>query len=149
MRHTPGHPAGAIPPRTTTTTAPPAVSAPQAVSAHAATYQVSSSTYSLVLAATNGECWVEATSTATGSVLFTTTLFSGQSHTIPATGPVTVIAGAPGAFAATVNGAAVTLPPGNQAPFTLHFVTAGSAGTARSTRRRRPASSTSTSTSAP
>jgi hypothetical protein len=69
-------------------------------------------------------------------VLFTTTLFSGQSHTVPATGPVTVIAGAPGAFGATVNGAAVTLPPGNQAPFTLHFDTAGSGGT----------SSTSTST---
>jgi hypothetical protein len=130
------HPGGRHPTPTTTTTAPPAISAPQAVSAHAATYQVSSASYSLVLAATNGECWVEATSTATGSVLFTTTLFSGQSHTVPATGPVTVIAGAPGAFAATVNGAAVTLPPGNQAPFTLHFDTAGSGGT----------SSTSTST---
>jgi Domain of unknown function (DUF4115) len=114
---------------TTTTTSPPAVSAPQAVSAHAATYQVSSSNYSLVLAATNGECWVEATNTATGSVLFTTTLFSGQSHAIPATSSVTVIAGAPGAFAATINGAAVTLPLGNQAPFTLHFVTVGSGGT--------------------
>src|SRR5262249_50875009 len=97
---------------TTTTTAPPAVSAPQASSAHAATYQVSSASYSLVLAATNGECWVEATNTATGSVLFTTTLFSGQSHTIPASGSVTVVAGAPGSFAATVNGAAVTLPSG-------------------------------------
>ncbi len=124
------HGAGRRPTSTTTTTAPPAISAPQAVSAHAATYQVSSPSYSLVLAATSGECWVEATNSATGSVLFTTTLFSGQSHTIPVTGPVTVIAGAPGAFAATVNGAAVTLPLGNQAPFTLHFVTAGSGGTA-------------------
>jgi Domain of unknown function (DUF4115) len=94
---------------------------------------VTPSTYSLVLAAPNGECWVEATSTATGAVLFTATLFSGQSHAIPATGPVTVIAGAPGAFAATVNGAAVTLPPGNQAPFTLHFVMAGSNGATGST----------------
>ena len=93
---------------------------------------MTSSNYSLVLAATNGECWVEATSTATGSVLFTTTLFSGQSHTIAVTGSVTVIAGAPGAFAATIDGAAVTLPLGNQAPFTLHFVTAGSGGTAAS-----------------
>jgi uncharacterized protein DUF4115 len=106
---------------TTTTTAPPGVSAPQGATAHAATYQVSASSYSLALAANSGECWVEATDTTTGAVLFTATLFSGQSHTIAATGPVTVIAGAPGAFAATVNGAAVTLPPGNQAPFTLHF----------------------------
>ena len=64
-------------------------------------------------------------------MLFTTTLLSGQSHTIAASGPVTVIAGAPDVFAATVDGATVTLPPGNQAPFTLNFLTASatSAGT--------------------
>ena len=62
-------------------------------------------------------------------MLFTTTLLAGQSHAIAATGPVTVIAGAPGAFSATVNGAPVTLPPGNQAPFTLQFQTAAAAST--------------------
>jgi hypothetical protein len=111
---------------TTTTTAPPAVSAPQLASANAATYQVSSSTYSLELAATTGECWVQATNATTGAVLFSATLYSGQSHTVPASGPVIVIAGAPGAFSATVDGATVSLPPGNQAPFTLHFDTPGS-----------------------
>ena len=108
---------------TTTSTAPPAVSAPQAGTAHTATYQVTDQSYSLSLAATAAECWVEATSTANGSVLFTATLFPGQSHTIAASGPVTVIAGAPGSFAATVNGSAVTLPLGYQAPFTLTFQT--------------------------
>ena len=73
------------------------VSAPTASTAHAATYHVADASYSLSLAATAAECWVEATDTATGSVLFTATLFSGQSHTIAATGPVTVIAGAPAA----------------------------------------------------
>ena len=67
------------------------------------------------------------TDTASGSVLFTATLFSGQSHTIAATGPVTVIAGAPAAFSATVNGSNVTLPIGYQAPFTLSFETAQAA----------------------
>ncbi len=114
---------------TTTTTAAPAVSAPTVASPHSATYQVAAADYSLTLAATTGECWVEATDTATGSVLFTTTLLAGQSHAISATGPVTVIAGAPGAFSATVNGAPVTLPPGNQAPFTLQFQTAPAAST--------------------
>ena len=128
-----GHPTTSRRTTTTTTTTPPAVSAPQFVSAHAATYQVSSPNYSLVLAATTGECWVEATNSTTGAVLFTTTLFSGQSHTIPATGPVTVIAGAPGAFSATINGTAVALPPGNQAPFTLHFLMAGASGATGST----------------
>jgi hypothetical protein len=113
---------------TTSTTAPPSVSPPSATSAHTASYTVSDAAYSLNIAATTGECWVDVTNTATGAVLFTTTLQSGQSHTIAASGPVTVIAGAPGAFAATVDGAAVTLPPGNQAPFTLHFLTASGAG---------------------
>ena len=109
---------------TTSTTAPPAVSAPATVSANAATYMVAAPSFSLNLAATTGECWVEVTNPATGSVLFTATLLAGQSHAVAATGPVTVIAGAPGAFTATVNGAPVTLPAGNQAPFTLHFLTA-------------------------
>ena len=106
---------------------PPSVSAPSAATTHTATYTVSDAAYSLNIAATTAECWVDVTNPATGAVLFTTTLQSGQSHTIAASGPVTVIAGAPEAFAATVNGAAVTLPPGNQAPFTLKFLTASSA----------------------
>ena len=61
--------------------------------------------YSLSLAATIGECWVEATETTSGPVLFTGTLKPGQSHIVTATGAVTVIAGAPAVFAATVNGA--------------------------------------------
>jgi hypothetical protein len=108
---------------TTSTTAPPSVSAPTAATAHTATYTVTAPTYSLTVAATTGQCWVDVTNTATGAVLFTTTLQSGQSHAVPATGPVTVIAGAPAVFSATVNGAPVALPPGNQAPFTLKFQT--------------------------
>jgi hypothetical protein len=127
--HGTGHHHATTSTTTTTTTAPP-VSEPGSASAHTATYTVAASDYSLTLAATAGECWVEATNTATGAVLFTTTLLSGQSHAIAATGPVTVIAGAPGAFSATVNGAPVTLPPGNQAPFTLHFETASGTPTA-------------------
>ena len=119
------------PKTTTTTTTPPAVSSPKATSPHAATYQVASDSFSLVLSASNGECWVEATTTS-GTTLFTGTLFTGQSHTVTATGSVTVVAGAPAAFAATVNGAAVSLPFGYQSPFTLTFVTPGSAGSAGS-----------------
>jgi hypothetical protein len=121
------HAAGRHPATTTTTTAPLAVSAPASPTAHSATYQVGDASFTLSLAATTGECWVDATSTATGAVLFTGTLFAGQSHAISATGPVTVIAGAPVAFTATVDGSPVTLPPGFQAPFTLSFQTAPTA----------------------
>jgi hypothetical protein len=107
------------------------VSAPTPVSANAATYQVADASYSLALGANNGECWVDATD-STGKVLYEGVLFTGQSDTVAATGPVTVLAGAPGAFTARVNGAAVVLPPGAQAPFTLTFLppgtTAGTAG---------------------
>ncbi len=123
----PRHTGQQRPAPTTTSTAPLTVSAPAASTAHGATYHVADATYALDLAATSGQCWVEATDTATGSVLFTGTLFSGQSHTIAATGPVTVIAGAPAAFSASVDGSAVTLPFGYQAPFTLSFATAQTA----------------------
>jgi hypothetical protein len=117
---------------TTTTTRPPTVSEPQGATANAATYAVADASYSLTLGANNGECWVSATDTSTGKVLFSGTLFTGQSETVAASGPMTVIAGAPGAFTATVNGAAVVLPPGAQAPFTLTFLspsgTTGSTG---------------------
>jgi cytoskeletal protein RodZ len=108
---------------TTTTTAPPAVSAPQSTSAQAATYKVAAASYSVNLAATGGECWVQATAQG-GNVVFSGVLPSGQSHTVAVSGPLTVEAGAPGSFAATVDGAAVSLPPGAQAPFTLSFVPA-------------------------
>ncbi len=105
----------------TTSTAPPAVSAPQGATAHSASYLVTGSNYALAFSASGGDCWIQVTNVTNGSVLFSATLSPGQSHALTVTGPVTVIAGAPSSFAATVNGAAVTLPPGNQAPFTLQF----------------------------
>ena len=62
-------------------------------------------------------------------MLYTGTLFSGQSQTVAADGPVDVVAGAPGAFVATVNGTPVTLPPGSLAPFTLTFQPPGATAT--------------------
>jgi hypothetical protein len=106
----------------------PVVSAPAPTSPNAANYAVGVADYSLSLSAASGDCWVSATNTSDGSVLFTGVLTAGQSHTIAATGPVTVVAGAPAAFAATVNGVAVQLPFGFQAPFTLKFDTPGTGG---------------------
>jgi hypothetical protein len=82
---------------------------------------VADASYSLALGANNGECWVSATDTSTGKVLYTGVLFTGQSETVAATGTVTLVVGAPGAFTATVDGVAVVLPPGAQAPSTLTF----------------------------
>lgn len=110
-----------------TTTVVPIVSAPGLSSAYTATYTVGVSSFSLGLSATSGPCWVEATDGA-GTVLFTGILGPGQTHTVAGSGPVSVIAGAPATFAATVNGEAVTLPTGFLAPFTLHFLSASGSG---------------------
>jgi hypothetical protein len=107
---------------TTTSTTLPLVSQPAVASDHEATYSVGLTSFPIVLSATSGPCWVEATDTANGSTLFTGVLEPGQQHTVDATGSLSVIAGAPAAFAATIDGAAVTLPSGYQAPFTLQFV---------------------------
>jgi hypothetical protein len=111
----------------TTTTLAPVVSAPVPTSPNAANYQVGVDSYSLGLSATSSDCWVSATNTSTGAVLFIGVMTAGQSQTVAATGPVTVVAGAPAAFAATVNGVAVQLPFGFQAPFTLQLQTPGAA----------------------
>jgi hypothetical protein len=119
----------------TTTTVAPVVSAPAPTSPNDATYQVGvAGSYSLVLSATSSYCWVSATNASDGTVLFTGSLTPGESHTVTASGPVNIVAGAPADFAATVNGVAVQLPFGFQAPFTMHLVTPGTAsGSASST----------------
>ena len=122
---------------TTSTTAPPAVSAPTAATAHTATYTVAAASYSLSIAATTGECWVDVTNTGDGL---------GALHDDAPVRPVPHRRGHRSGhgdrrrtrrFAATVNGAPVTLPPGNQAPFTLTFQTPGAPGST-APRRRRP-----------
>jgi hypothetical protein len=109
---------------TTPTTSAPAVSPPQSSTPSAATYEVSSSEFTLALSATTGVCWVDAT-TASGSTLFTGTLQPGDRQAVAATGPVTLVVGAPTVLAASVDGTPVALPPGFHTPFTMHFVTAG------------------------
>jgi Domain of unknown function (DUF4115) len=109
---------------TTTTSAPsPTVSAPQAATAQSATYDIAETTYTMTFTATSGACWVDATSSATRATLFSGTLVAGAQHSFSATGPVTVIVGAPTVLKATVDGQAVVLPAGFQTPFTMSFVT--------------------------
>ncbi len=108
---------------TTSTPPPPPVSSPQAATTQSATYDVADTTFTVTLTATSGACWVDATSSATGSTLFSGTLAAGVQHSFSATGPVTLIVGAPTVLHATVDGDAVVLPPGFQTPFTMSFVT--------------------------
>jgi hypothetical protein len=108
---------------TTSTPPPPTVSSPRAATTQSATYDVADATFTVTLTATSGACWVDATSSATGTTLFSGTLAAGVQHSFSATGPVTLIVGAPTVLHATVDGDAVVLPPGFQTPFTMSFVT--------------------------
>jgi hypothetical protein len=108
---------------TTSTAPPPPVSSPQAATTQSATYDVADTTFTVTLTATSGACWVDATSSASGTTLFSGTLAAGAQHSFSASVPVTLIVGAPTVLHATVDGDAVVLPRGFQTPFTMSFVT--------------------------
>jgi hypothetical protein len=85
---------------------------------------VSGANFSLSFAATSGPCWVDATSSSSGATLFAGALRPGAQQSLNATGPVTVIIGAPTVLAVSVDGSPVALPTGFRTPFTMRFVTA-------------------------
>jgi cytoskeletal protein RodZ len=103
---------------TTTTTRPTQVVA-VASTAASATYPVGTTSYQVTVAAT-APCWVLATSTASGSTLWTGTLQAGASQVIQASGPATVELGALSATL-TLDGVPVTLPNPVGAPFVATF----------------------------
>ncbi len=70
-----------------------------------------------------GLCWVDATAASTGNVVWTGTLQTGQSQSIPATGSLIVRLGAANDVTVTMNGEPVVLPSGFQSPFNMSFVT--------------------------
>jgi hypothetical protein len=114
---------GATTANSTSTTSPPVV-VPQSGTSRGATYAVPGSTFTLAFSATSGVCWVDATNSTTGATLFSGTLRPGLQHSLVASGPVTVVLGAPTVLAVSVNGGSVALPPGFQSPFTMKFTTA-------------------------
>jgi hypothetical protein len=111
---------------TTSTTAPPSLTA-TTWTATTATYLAPASSYTLTVAATTGRCWVNVTSSS-GAVLLSATLPPGQKQSLPVSGVVTVILGAPSSVAVSLNSEAVTLPVGFQTPFTMTLQPPSSVG---------------------
>jgi hypothetical protein len=129
-------PATHPPPTSSTTTTPtapstappPAVSSPQQSTPRGATYDVTGNAFTLSLTATSAPCWVDVTNGASGTMAFEGTLEPGAKQSLAVSAPVTVVVGAPAALGASVNGAAVALPPGFQTPFTMNFVVPAPSG---------------------
>jgi hypothetical protein len=121
--------------RTTTTTAPKATTTTVPTSFVAATstptsatYVPPAPTYTLTLTATTGACWVTVKS-STGSTVFSQTLASGQTQSVPLTGAGTIDLGAPSALTVTLDRKPVVLPNGYQTPFLMTFQPAGASPT--------------------
>lgn len=87
-----------------------------------ATYQVSSSAFTVAVNA-SGPCWIEAKRSANSTkTLYEGTLEAGTRHSIDTTGSVWVRLGAPENAQVSLDGTAVQLPPGSS-PFNLSFET--------------------------
>jgi len=105
------------PPPTTTTL--PVRFTPQSSTATTALYVAPSADYTVNVNATTGSCWVEVTSVATGTVLYTATLTPGEQQSVKASGTTTVLMGAPGAVAVSIDQTPVAFPLGYATPFTM------------------------------
>jgi hypothetical protein len=88
--------------------------------ASTASYIAPAKAYTVTITA-SGLCWIEATATATGSVVWTGTLQSGQSKAIAATGNLRLRLGAANDVAVTLNGKPVVMPAGFASPFDMTF----------------------------
>jgi len=103
-----------------TTTALSSVLTPTTPTAFSAAYAAPASPYTVVIDA-SAQCWVMATSSSTGKVVWTGTVAGGGSQSIPATGDLTVELGAPTEVTVMMDGRPVQLPTGYRSPFDLNF----------------------------
>jgi RodZ C-terminal domain len=103
---------------TTPTTAPKSLVTVSATPA-AGTYTVPGPTYTVTLTVTSGECWVQATSTDTGSALFTGLIAPGAPQVLHASGVTLLDIGAPHSLQVSVNGVPATYPAGFLTPFNM------------------------------
>ena len=93
---------------------------PASETAGAATYAAPGAAYTVVLRAT-GSCWVLATETTTGRVLWTGTMSGGQTQSLVATGDMALRLGAASDVSVSMDGTQVQLPAAFQSPFTITF----------------------------
>jgi hypothetical protein len=128
-------------PKTTTPPTTPSQIAALSTTDTTATYPAPSSSYQVVVTTTTGPVWVLAQSTDSGNTLWTGTIQTGQSQTIPGNGGMSLELGATGATV-TLNGTPVALPNPLNVPFEATFTSSSTATSTTTT-------GASTSTTAP
>jgi len=98
-----------------------AVVTPVSYTSTSATYGAPSGSYTVVVAATTGRCWILARELSTGQVLWTGTLTPGESQQVSASGALEIDVGAATVATITLDGRSVTFPAGYQSPFLVTF----------------------------
>lgn len=109
---------------TTTTTTLPAQYTAVTTTTNSATYAPATTTYTLVVGATSGSCWMSITN-AQGTTVMAQALTAGSSQSFSLSGKASILIGAPTVAALKVDNVPVVLPSGAQAPFTVTLVPAG------------------------
>ncbi len=104
--------------RQSTAPAPPSRYLASSSTGSSATYAPATSTYSLTVGASTGDCWMSVTS-ASGTTLLAKTFAPGAPATITLTGHSTVVLGAPRAARLEIDGAPVVLPSATGVPYTV------------------------------
>jgi hypothetical protein len=106
---------------TTTTTTVPLAFAATSSTATTASYTMTADDYTVTVAATTGNCWVQVRSMATGATPLAMTLTPGEHQTVKLNGITTLLLGAPSAATVTIASEPVLLPSGYGVPFTMTF----------------------------
>lgn len=109
-------------PTTTTTRPAPTTTVPlvTATDASGTAFTIGKPTYTLVVQAVSGDCWVDARDPE-GTSLYSGTILSGQSQSITG-GTFTLRLGNPGAVSLSVEGKPVAFSPADGSSIRLHFV---------------------------
>ncbi|HLI43084.1 MAG TPA: RodZ domain-containing protein [Acidimicrobiales bacterium] len=123
-RHGSHHRQGSGPPAATGSTVPsttvPSQLVPVSTSPTDVAFVAPQGTYDILLSDTGGTCWVGIQQSTNGPWIWQETLYSGQSATYRATGPLVIRIGAPKYLGVKVNGLPARLP-GFVQPYDLTF----------------------------
>lgn len=109
---------------TTTATTLPARYIAVSSTTSSATFAPVAASYTLMVGATTGDCWVSVTE-ASGTAVLSQTLTPGTSKSFAMSGKTTIVIGAPSVVKVSIDDVPAVLPQGAQAPYTVVLAPAG------------------------
>ncbi len=110
--------------QTTTTTSQPARYTAVSSTTSSATYAPATTSYTLTVGASSGNCWMDVTS-ASGTTVLAQSLTAGTTHPLTLSGKATILIGAPTVAVLEIDNVPAVLPAGAGAPFTVTIIPGG------------------------